>query len=284
MVLFQDYPSAERRASLSDVLLDSALPSFSQSTSSDEYRVRIPNFEGPLDLLLHLIRKDQINIYDIPVAQICQNYLEHLELMRHFDVNLAGEFMVMAATLLHLKSQVLLPQEGDREQQDDPRLPLVAQLLEYERFKKAGEEMNKKSWLFRDVFPRPPAVTKDLLPEEIFLDAPVEPIDNFQLLICLKIALDRTTRKPIEIAAGGVSLKDAVRMMGMLFNGRECIDFSSLISMMHKRSEIVVNFLAVLELARLRFLEILQQETFGPIQLKIVRSLEELDMGLLDPF
>lgn len=284
MVLFQNYTSAGRRSSLSNVLLDSALPAFSQSDSLDEYRVRIPNFEGPLDLLLHLIRKDQINIYDIPIARICQNYLEHLELMRHFDVNLAGEFMVMAATLLHLKSQVLLPEEEDKEKQNDPRLSLVAQLLEYERFKEAGEEIDKKSWLFRDVFPRPPAATKDLLPEETFMDAPVEPIDNFQLLICLKIALDRTTRKPIKIAAAGISLKDAVRTIGILFNGRECIDFSILISMMHKRSDIVVNFLAILELARLRFLEILQQETFGPIQLKIVRSLEELDMGLLDPF
>src|SRR5688572_25449176 len=103
---------------------------FQYGERAEDYRVRIPVFEGPLDLLLHLIRKEQLNIYDIPIAHICRSYLEHIELMAQPDVNLAGEFMVMAATLTHLKSLVLLPKEEGAGADDDPRMPLVAQLLE----------------------------------------------------------------------------------------------------------------------------------------------------------
>ena len=105
-----------------------------EDENNEDYRVFLPNFEGPLDLLLHLIRKDQLNIYDIPISNICKSYLETLRVISNIDVNVAGEFMVMAATLTLLKSLVLLPKEEGDSQSDDPRLPLVQQLLEYEKF------------------------------------------------------------------------------------------------------------------------------------------------------
>ncbi len=269
---------------LKKVFFDSALNQNGYDSGYDGYTVRLPNFEGPLDLLLHLIRRDQLNLYDIPIAQICESYLEHLELIRQLDVNIAGEFMVMASTLLHLKSQMLLPKDSVEENEPDPRMPLVEQLLEYERFKRASQEIEKRAWLYRDIFHRPQAAVSDLLPQETLLEAPMESVENFQLLVCLKIALDRTSRKPLEIVKEGISLRDAVRAMALLFSGKDTLDFSSLVPVLHSHSDIIVNYLAILELARLKFLEIFQSQNFGPILIKNVRSIEELDMALLDQF
>src|SRR5262249_45955490 len=141
----------------------------------------------PLDLLLHLIKRDQINVYDIPVVKICESYLEYLRAFSQPDVNLAGEFFVMAATLLQIKSQMLLPRE-EIDKSDDPRLPLVAQLLEYERFKQASQTLDQRPWLDRDVYARPLEATLDVMPVESLLSAPIDPVDPFQVLVCLKIA------------------------------------------------------------------------------------------------
>lgn len=249
----------------------------------DDYQVHLPVFEGPLDLLLHLIRKEQLNIYDIPIARICQSYMEHLELMRQIDVNIAGEFMVMAATLMVIKSFVLLPREGGDEA-DDPRLPLVAQLLEYEKFKKASEKIDQRPWLFRDSFPRPAGATHNLMPVESLMSAPVEAVDQFQLLLCLKISLDRTYRKPLQISTDPTSIKEKVTMLTELMETEEVIEFTRLLPDRPQIFDVVVSFLAVLELAKLKFLEIIQTETFGPIQVRNVRKLRELNVGLLDQY
>jgi segregation and condensation protein A len=250
----------------------------------EDYRVRLPVFEGPLDLLLHLIRKEQLNIYDIPVAQICASYLEHLKLMYEPDVNIAGEFFVMAATLLQLKSQVLLPSEEQAKEEEDPRLPLVAQLLELERFKKAAAALDQREWLDRDIYIRPPSAANDLIPVESLLDAPIEQVDNFQLLLCLKSALDRTHRKPIQIEVDSISLKEKVLMVREQFERSDIVQFWSLVPPVHKRSDIVVSFMAILELAKLKFVEIIQTENFGPIQIRSVQSLSNLNLALLEQF
>ncbi len=106
---------------LKDVFSDTPIPALTEGPAREDYRVKTPVFEGPLDLLLHLIRKEQLNIYDIPVAQICKSYFEHLQLMFEPDVNVAGEFFVMASTLLHLKSQILLPVDEQAKDEDDPQ-------------------------------------------------------------------------------------------------------------------------------------------------------------------
>jgi segregation and condensation protein A len=251
----------------------------------DDYRVNVPAFEGPLDLLLHLIRKDQIDIYDIPIAHICQSYLEYIHLLERPDVNLAGEFMVMAATLMHLKSIMLLPCEKP-EEEDDPRLPLVAQLLEYEKYKKMSEIFNARPWRDRDVYGRPEGACKDIIPAESLLSAAVEPVEAYQMLIALKIALDRTTKPHLDVSTDPISIRAKVGEIEHAMESADVVELAHFIPTIsqERRREIIIAFLAVLELARLGFIEILQHENFGPIQIRKRRSLGELNVTLLDQF
>ncbi len=249
----------------------------------DGYRVHLPVFEGPLDLLLHLIRKEQLNIQDIPISQICETYVAHLEMMKQIDVNLAGEFMVMASTLTLIKSMMILPKDETAEE-DDPRLPLVAQLIEYEKFKKAADQIDKIHWLNRDIYTRSPEAITNMMPVESLLDAPIDQVDNFQLLVCLKIALDRTQKKPIQIETDHTSIKDKVRLVTELFDTHEVLQFNSLLPENPGIKDVIVSFLAILELAKLKYIEIIQTETYGPIQIRSARSLRELNDGLLDQY
>ncbi len=270
-----------------DSILNEAPTQKSSSAIEEDYRIRIPSFEGPLDLLLHLIRKEQIDIDDIPISLICTRYLEHLEVLSSFDMDLAGEFMVMAATLMFLKSQVLLPKEETPEDAEaDPRMPLVQQLLEYERFKKAAEELDKIPWMFRDLYPRPLLAMDDFVPKYSPEEAPVEPIETYPLLIGLKTCLDRTHRKPVEIHSQSASLKESVSLMKDEFEkeGTDFIELTTLFPVQQGRYRLIISFLAMLELARMKFVEIIQTRTFGPIQVKAVKPLKDLDMGMLDQF
>jgi segregation and condensation protein A len=251
--------------------------------SRDNYRVLLPNFEGPLDLLLHLIRKEQLNIYDIPIAKICSAYFEQLELLKQIDVNIAGEFMVMAATLTLLKSAMILPREGGDEE-NDPRLPLVAQLLEYERFKRAANQLDARPWLGRDVYGRPMTTTHDILPVESLLDGPIEQVDTYQLLLCLRVSLDRTERPPLNITTDPVSLREKVELARDLLAAQQIIDFAMLLPEICKPPDVIVSFMAILEMAKLKFVEIIQLETFGKIQIREVRSLRELNESMLDQY
>lgn len=254
------------------------------SEESHAYRVTTSVFEGPLDLLLHLIRKDQIDIYDIPIAKICQSYYEHLEMMKIPDVNIAGEFMVMAATLTHLKSVLLLPKEETLGEEDDPRLPLVQQLLMYETFKKAALQIDHRPWLYRDIYPHPTTHLQRLMPTESLMDAPIDSVDPFQLMVCLKIALQRTTRPPMEISADTTSIREKVGLITQQFDATPVFEFSQLLPDPPLRRDIIISFLAILELARLHFIEIYQAENFGPIQIQSVRSLRDLDPTLLEQY
>jgi len=250
----------------------------------DDYRIRLPNFEGPLDLLLHLIRKDQMNIYDIPVSVVCRSYLTYLEHMQSIDVNLAGEFMVMAATLTHLKSLMILPQEAaELDPEADPRRPLVAQLLEYEKFKRAAHQIEATPWLGRELFPRPATAVSDI-PVEALIDAPIDPVDTFQMLLCFKIAIDRTRRPSMQITTDPISLRDKVEQMTTLLTDRDIMDFRELIPEFATVKDIIVSFMAVLELGKLKYIEIIQTEEYGPIQIRAVRPLRELNATMLDQY
>jgi segregation and condensation protein A len=275
-------PHFDPAATINNILADQAQVGADLATT-DDYKVTLPVFEGPLDLLLHLIRKDQLNIYDIPIAKICKRYLEHLELMCQPDVNVAGEFFVMAATLTYLKSQVLLPVEQQEMTDEDPRLPLVQQLLEYERFKLAAQKFDEMHWLHRDVFPRPANAANDI-PVESLLDAPIEPVDAYKLLVNFKVALNRTTRPPIQISADTISIRAKVHSIGQFLTEKSVIDFQMLIPPAYKTMDVIVSFLAILELAKLKYVEIIQTETYGPIQIRGVKTLDQLDYALLDQF
>jgi segregation and condensation protein A len=247
------------------------------------YRINIPTFDGPLELLLHLIRRDQMNIYDIPIAQICESYLEYLTILHQPDVNVAGEFLVMASTLMQIKSAMLLPQEK-ADEAEDPRAPLVAQLLELERYQKAAKQIDERGWLGRDCFARPEAASKDLMPVESLMDAPIEPVESFSLLVALKVALDRSTRPPMRIEVDTTSLKDKVIEMKSNLETNALLELRSFWPERPERTEIIIAFIAMLELARLKFIEIIQPEILGPIQIRRVRDFEELNVSLLQQF
>lgn len=229
------------------------------------YQVRIENFEGPLDLLLHLIKKNQINIYDIPVAMIAQQYLEYLEAMEEFNLNVAGDFLVMAATLLQIKSRMLLPVDEtteDDEDGPDPREELVRRLLEYKAFKEAARQLDDQEKMWRETFWREQAPSV----EEVEEDLPLENVSLFDLVDALKEVLERNpSSRLIEIVPDNLTVRERMNFILEMLEGKDSASFTTLFEGSSHRMVIVVTFLALLELMRMRVVRVFQAETFGPI-------------------
>jgi segregation and condensation protein A len=230
------------------------------------YQVRIENFEGPLDLLLHLIRKNEINIYDIPIAMIAQQYLGYLEAMKDLNLTVAGEFLVMAATLLQIKSKMLLPVEEtaeDDEDGPDPREELVRRLLEYKAFKEAARQLDTQERMWRDIYSRP-AMSSDAeaTSDETILDN----IGLFDLVDALQGILNRNPgKKLLEIIPDNLTVRDRMNVILEALEGQESVGFEALFEASCHRLVIIVTFLALLELIRLRTVRVYQAENFGPI-------------------
>lgn len=229
------------------------------------YQVRIENFEGPLDLLLHLIKKSEINIYDIPVALIAQQYLEYIEAMKDLNLNVAGEFLVMAATLLQIKSKMLLPVDEaaqDEEEGPDPREELVRRLLEYKKYKEAARQLDDQERLWRELYSRTPVVEEVVESD----DALLENVGLFDLVDALQGVLKRNPGKQlIEILPDNVTVRDRMNAVLEALEGQESVTFEALFDSACHRMVIVVTFLALLELIRLRTIRVFQTENFGPI-------------------
>ncbi len=229
------------------------------------YQVRIENFEGPLDLLLHLIKKNEINIYDIPVAMIAQQYLEYLEAMEELNLNVAGDFLVMAATLLQIKSRMLLPADeraDDEEEGPDPREELVRRLLEYKAYKEAARQLDGQEKMWREIFRREQSAALDRVEE----DLPLENVSLFDLVDALKEVLDRNpSSRLLEIIPDNLTVRERMNLILETLEGKESVSFAALFEGPSHRVVIVVTFLALLELMRLRIARVFQTETFGPI-------------------
>jgi len=250
------------------------------------YQVRIENFEGPLDLLLHLIKKNEINIYDIPVAMIAQQYLEYLEAMEELNLNVAGDFLVMAATLLQIKSKMLLPVDetvDDEEEGPDPREELVRRLLEYKAFKEAARQLDDQEKVWRETFwrERAPSV------EEVEEDLPLENVSLFDLVDALKEVLERNpSSRLIEIVPDNLTVRERMNLILETLEGKDSVSFAALFEGSGHRMMVVVTFLALLELMRLRVVRVFQAETFGPILVSRMFSLvpdpaelDDVDVG-----
>lgn len=231
------------------------------------YQVKLEQFEGPLDLLLHLIKKNEVNIYDIPIALITQQYLEYLSAMKSLNLAVAGEFLVMAATLMHIKSRLLLPPdetEDDEEEGIDPRDELVRRLLDYQRYKEVAGQLDERERQWRDVFGReisaqPPVTVHDTVLDEISL---------FELVDALQGILARIPDKQlIQIEPDNITVKDRMNAILELLETKESVTFQSLFEGQEHRVLIIVTFLALLELVRLRLLRLFQGEAFGSILL-----------------
>ncbi|CUS34113.1 segregation and condensation protein A [Candidatus Nitrospira nitrificans] len=253
--------------------MDSQAENFEQTELP--YQVRIENFEGPLDLLLHLIKKNEINIYDIPVAMIAQQYLEYLEAMGELNLNVAGDFLVMAATLLQIKSKMLLPVDetaDDEEEGPDPREELVRRLLEYKAFKEAARQLDDQEKVWREIFWREQALSVDETVEE--KDLSLDNVSLFDLVDALKGVLERTPGgRLIEIAPDNLTVRERMNLILEMLEGKDSVSFAALFERSSQRLVVVVTFLALLELMRLRVARVFQAETFGPILVSRMFSL-----------
>jgi segregation and condensation protein A len=229
--------------------------------------IRLPLFEGPLDLLLYLIRRERIDIHDIPIAPITRQYMEYLDLMRELNLDVAGEFMVMAATLIHIKSKMLVPvepteAEGD-EETVDPRDELVRRLLEFQRYKEAAGVLHQQAQIRAAQWTRPDTV----LPR--FDDAGEEMLEAglYDLIAAFKEMLDR--RKTLlahEVESEGPPVEQRMEELLAMIHEGESLEFLELFATLNTKSEMIVTFLALLELIRLKRVRVYQRGMFGPIR------------------
>ena len=233
----------------------------------DAYRVQIEEFEGPLDLLLHLIKKNEVDIYNIPIAAITRQYLEYMDFLKELNLDIAGEFLVMAATLLQIKSRMLLPVTPDEEdaEAEDPRAELVRRLLEYQRYRDASYLLSSRNLLGRDVFAR-----KFDASELACLEQPDVPADVelFELIEAFRRVLARVSVETFHnVVTDGISIKDRRGEVLSLLHEEKTISFDSLFGSGMTRDLLVVTFLSILELCKLKLIKITQMENLGSIWL-----------------
>ena len=234
---------------------------------ADAPRILLPVFEGPLDLLLYLIRRDRIDIHDIPIAPITRQYMEYLDVMRELNLDVAGEFMVMAATLIHIKSKMLVPvdpTEAEGEEAEDPRDALVQRLLEFERYKAAAGVLYQKGQIRAATWTRPETALPTFLDDagEEMLEAGL-----FDLVAAFKELLDR--RKALlahEVHSEGKSVEQRMDEVLALVREGQSVDFLDLFEGQATKADMIVTFLALLELIRLKSVKIYQRGNFGAIR------------------
>jgi segregation and condensation protein A len=230
-----------------------------------QYRVKLPIFEGPLDLLLFLVKKNEYDIFDIPIAEITRQYMEHLEIMKVLNLDIAGEYLVMASTLAHIKSKMLLPPdrtEEDEEEGGDPRMELALKLAEYERFKEAARTFNEFDILLRDVFLRGGKVIMEA-EDEVLTDLTI-----FELVAAFRRALVAAPKETIhQVTLDELTIQERMVEITDLIAQRGEMVFEELFSGEVTRMAIVLTFLALLELIRNRVVRIYQGQPFGTIRL-----------------
>ena len=242
-----------------------ALPEF--EPSPDAYRVQLEAFSGPLDLLIHLIKKNEVNIYDIPIALITAQYLEYVELMEELNLDVAGDFIVMAATLIHIKSRMLLPR-ADPSQEDadeDPREALVNRLLEYQKYKAAANLLHERETLRAAQWQRPDERLADIAGEEY--ETEVE-VDLVSLMAAFKAVLDRAKQRPrVPIPGEQVSIEDRIEQLLARLSETEACGFEELFADATSRQDLIVTFLALLEMIRMKLVRVFQAGMFGAIRI-----------------
>ncbi len=244
-----------------------------------QYQVKLDIFEGPLDLLLYLIKKNEVDIYDIPMALITGQYLQYLELMKELNLDIAGEFLVMASTLIKIKSQMLLPPvegEGEGEDETDPRAELMEHLLEYQRYKEAAHQLVTRELLEKDIFKRPQ--TEDPGEAKVDGDMLIE-ASLFDLVDALRKVIERKDLPEdiMGVAVEKMTVRDKIVSILRQLKETPQLVFQSLFDPLVTRFEIVVTFLAVLELIRLRAIRVFQVQPYGEIRIVALASQVPLD-------
>jgi segregation and condensation protein A len=232
------------------------------------YAVRVGDFEGPLDLLLHLVRINEVEITDIPIVTVTEQYNAHLDLMRVMNLEIAGEYLVMAATLMHIKSRMLLPPDpvSEEEEADDPRAELTQQLLEYQKYKQAAENLqaldSRRSLIW----------TREGVPDE-FADEELLAVDMFDLLKAFKGLLGRLGEEARhQLKRDTVSVAEKITWMTDLLERRKSADLLELLSDLPTKLDRIATFLAVLEMIRLRLLVAFQRKVCGEIRVALIEG------------
>jgi segregation and condensation protein A len=249
--------------------LENAQSNLFSEAMENAYLVQIEQFEGPLDLLLHLIKKNEVDIYNIPIAAITKQYLEYIELMKELNLDIAGEFLVMAATLLQIKSRMLLPvpKEDDEAEVEDPRAELVRRLLEYQRYREASSEMVSRNLLGRDIFARKfesPELA-ELEPKEVPAD-----VELFELIEAFQKVLSRVSVETFHrVVTDGISIADRISEVLSCLHETKTVCFAALFNEGMTRDLLVVTFLSILELCKLKLIKITQLERMGTIWLTL---------------
>ena len=241
--------------------------------SAGAWSLQLPHFEGPLDLLLHLIQKHELDILDIPIGFITEKYLEYLAVMQLMQLDLAAEYLVMAATLAHIKSKMLLPapppgQEDDALAEDeiDPREALIKRLLEYQKYKLAGEQLASRGVTGRDVFLRGSPVEEAAsqgLP-------PLAEVPLYSLIEAFQRVLERSkVRLSHDVVADRISLTDRIGELSDVLKKRRRVGFEELFEGLATKFDLVITFLALLEMTRLKMTRLMQAEVLGPLYVEI---------------
>src|SRR5512142_1740313 len=233
----------------------------------EAYPVRLDNFEGPLDLLIHLIKKNEVNIYDIPIALITRQYLEYIELIRELTLDLAGDFLVLAATLIHIKSRMLLPRPDPTQEdpEEDPREALVRRLLEHQKYKAAAELLHEKETLREAQWIRPDERVASIAGEEY---EPELEVDLFSLLAAFRDVIERAKKRPrLALPPEQISIEDRIAQLLAMTSETEACGFDDLFKDLATKSGMIVTFLAILEMIRLKLIRVFQAGAAGAIRI-----------------
>jgi segregation and condensation protein A len=236
--------------------------------SAIDVSVRLDNFEGPLDLLLYLIRKNEVSIYDIPIALITAQYLDTIQLMQELDLDVAGEFLVMAATLIHIKSRMLLPRPetaaGVEGEAEDPRDTLIRRLLEHEKFKAAAGLLHEREQVRAAQWQRPDERVAGIAGEDY---EPELEVDLFSLLAAFQAVVDRAKIRPrVLLPPEQIPIEVRIAQLLARLSETQACGFEELFADVADRSGLIVTFLALLEMIRLKLVRVFQSASFGAIR------------------
>ncbi len=230
----------------------------------EAYRIKTPVFEGPLDLLLHLIKENKIDIYDIPIALITRQYLEYIEMMKELNLDIAGEFLLMAATLIHIKSRMLLPvEEVTGEEPEDPRFELVQRLIEYQAFKDASLALREREEEWSNIFRRAPSA--ETMDGEESGEPVLFDLSLFDLLGAFRKLLEKAPPEVVSITRETLTVKDRISAIVERLENHDALRFEDLFDDRTTRAYLVVTFIALLEVLRLGLARAYQERDFGTI-------------------
>ncbi len=260
-----DTPLEQVEPQVQDESLSQKPGNFSGNLDSlNSFHFKLPVFEGPLDLLLHLIKDQKVDIYDIPIVHITRQYMDYIKLLKELNLEIAGEFLVMAATLIHIKSKMLLPPEEKAEEEpvEDPRAELVQRLLEYQAYKESSSDLRRREDIWKNVFRRslPDKDDYEFEPEPMLFEA-----NAYDLISVFKKLLEKAPEQALEITRETLTVADRINYIVERIENEQGVRFEDLFKDGDSRLLLVVSFLALLEAVRLGLVKIYQEDSFGQI-------------------